>query len=150
VVVKVGFSQGKTWVARLICYFTHTDISHSFFLVCEDTGDTVYEAVPGGFRRLPFKEYEQTNVIKSIVDMEWPHADVKRALDRMLGMRYALLTFFVLGSALILRRTARRPELLGRYGIDCVSSITRVMRQFGNDLLDPVSPSDLRDRLNAK
>ena len=154
-VVKVGFSRGTTWVARAICRVTHTDISHSFFYVEDSTGEWVYEAVPkwfkrGGFRKIPYHIYVRHNHVKKLVEMDWPHVQVKRVLESMLGMRYALVTFLFLGALLLLKRAARRPELLGRYGIDCVTSVLRVARQFGIEVLDVITPAELMTSIRGK
>lgn len=148
--VRVGFSRGTTWVARLICWITHTDISHSFFLVEDGGEEWVYEATPRGFRRTPWSCYVVGNRVRTLVEMDWPHPQVKHMLDGMLGTRYALATFFWLGAMLMLRRTARRPRLFARYGIDCVSSVSRVMAQFGVGLVEPITPAELKDWIERK
>lgn len=148
-VVKVGFSKGTTWVARLICYVTNTDISHSFFYVEDDAEHWVYEAVPGGFRKTQWDEYQHLNSVIALVEMEWPHSQVKRALDSMLGMKYNMFTFFVVGTLLLLRR--RPARLWAQDGIDCVTSVLRVMREYA--MMDPgevFTPSELKEKIRRK
>ncbi len=149
--VRVGFSRGTTWVARLICVVTNTDISHSFFHVSDDTGEWVYEAVPQGFRRVSWDAYQQENVVKALVDMEWPHSQVKRSLDSMLGMRYALLTFMVLTVLMLARRAARRPRRLARDAVDCVTSVSRLLKEYALlDLGEVITPAELKEKLHRK
>jgi hypothetical protein len=149
--VKIGFSRGTTWFARAICYTTNTDISHSFFLVQSEAGDWVYEAHPWGFRRITWEAYQADNIIKSVVDMDWPHVEVKRALDAMLGMKYPIIAFFLLGIFIMTKRVIRRPERLVRESTDCVMSAVRLAKEYAKiDLGIVITPAELQDKLRKK
>lgn len=146
--VKVGFSRGTSVVARAICAVTQADISHSFFLVEDGDGKWVYEAVPGprGFRRMSWEVYKRHNAVKGLVDMQWPHEEVKKALDAMLGTQYHVFRFFWIGLMLLLKRPVEQD--VTRF--DCVTSVLRVMGRFGHSLLEhPLTPAELRKKLGA-
>lgn len=149
--VRVGFSRGTTWFAKLICYATQTDISHSFFLVQTESGEWVYEAHPRGFRRTPWEEYQADNDVKSIVDMDWPHVEVKRALDAMIGMRYPIVAFFLMGSLIMARRAVFRPERLVNDSTDCVMSAVNLIREYAKmDLGTVYTPAELQEKLRKR
>jgi hypothetical protein len=146
--VRLGFSKGKSFIAHLICWLTGKDISHSFFLVNDGKAEWAYEAVPGGFRRVSWTKYQRDNSVKSLVDMTWPHERVKDILDAMLGMGYPLFSFFATAVVQFLWRANRtRPKGLYRSGVDCVTSVCRVLRQVGYDITEPLGPGQLHDML---
>ncbi len=149
--VRVGFSRGRTWVARAICYATQADISHSFFYVRDGGEEWAYEAVPRGFRRIPWAEFSRDNAIKGLVDMDWPHHLVKRALDAMVGTRYPFLRFVVLGVYLMFRRAARRPGRFLLDGVDCVTSVCRLAKEYAKvDLGGVITPDELQRKIGEK
>ncbi len=149
--VRVGFSRGTGWIAKLICFFTSTDVSHSFFLVQSEAGEWVYEATTLGFKRIPWSEYVKKNHIRGLVDMEWPHVEVKRALDKMLGTPYPILAFLFLGFLIVLRRALFRPKRLVSDSVDCVMSVVRVAKEYAKiDLGTVITPAELQEKLKKR
>lgn len=149
--VRVGFSRGTTWIARLICFVTGSDISHSFFLVQSEAGEWVYEAHPRGFRRQIWEEYQRENTVKGLVEMDWPHVEVKRALDDMVGMKYPLAPFFVMGVLILFRRAARRPTRFLSDGVDCVTSVVRLAKEYAKiDLGTVTTPDELQKKIRRR
>lgn len=146
--VKVGFSKGRTLIARLICAITKADVSHTFFYVEDEEGKTwAYEAVPRGFRRLSYEVYARHNKVKTLIDMSWPHERVKAMLDGMLGQPYGLFTFFLLSLFFIFHR--RPGKSIMQNGLDCVKACLRVTRAFGMPY-EAVTPTELETRLKGK
>ena len=146
--VRVGFSKGTTWIARLICWVTGTDISHAFFLVQADDGEWVYEAHPRGFRRVTWQEYQRENFVKALVDMDWPHRSVHLALESMVGTKYPIFAFFVMGIYIFLRRTIRRPHRFVDHTEDCVTSVLRLAKEYAKtDLGEVFTPDELRKKM---
>lgn len=142
--VRVGFSRGTSIIAHGICHLTRADISHSFFLVEDEDGSWVYEAVPTGFRKQSWDLYQRENAIKDLVEMQWPHDEVKRILDSMLGTKYTLWTFFKMGLKLLFKMPVQPPP----HRFDCVTSVLRVATHFGHSFVShPLSPAELREKL---
>ncbi len=146
--VRVGFSRGRSFVARWICKLTRADISHSFFLVEDAEGAWAYEAVPGpgGFRKQSWEQYKRDNAVKDLVELAWPHTEVKAALDGMLGTQYHVWKFLWMGVLL----TLQQPVEPDASRFDCVTSVWRIATRFGASLHgNPLSPAELREKLLA-
>ena len=146
--VRVGFSKGHSLVARIICAVTGADISHTFFLMEDGSDAWAYEASLGlkGFRRVPWAIYQRHNVIKDLVSVSWPDDEVKVALDGMLGTRYSMRRFWLVGVALLLKRPAVDPGDT----FDCVSSVVKVTGRFGLAMVGrPLTPSELRLKMGS-
>jgi hypothetical protein len=144
--VRVGFSRGRSFFAKVICLVTGADISHSFFLVEDGDEAWAYEAVLGrkGFRRVPWAIYQRHNEIKDLVGMSWPDEEVKDNLDSMLGTRYSMRRFFLVGVMLLLKR----PVDCSTDTFDCVSSVVKVTARFGKSIVGrTLTPAELRQRM---
>jgi hypothetical protein len=146
--VRVGFSKGRSLVGRIICAVTGAGISHTFFLVEDGDESWAYEAVPGprGFRRLSWVVYQRHNEVRDLVDASWPHEEVKEVLDSMLGTRYSLRRFFMVGLALLLHRPVSDPG----DAFDCVTSVLRITTRFGMSTIGrPLTPAELRVKMGT-
>ena len=147
-VVKVGFSRGHSKTAALICAVTNSNVSHSFFYVKDTNGEWVYEAVPFGFRRVPWTDYIGHNQVLDLVEMHWPHREVSAMLDGMVGQPYALVAIFGMFVLLLFKRRPR--STFFKRGIDCVKSVTKVMSAFGHNPGNVVTPGELHDQLTRR
>jgi hypothetical protein len=146
--VRVGFSKGRSFWGRLICWVTGAHISHTFFLVEDGDEAWAYEAVPGpkGFRRISWEVYQRHNEVRDIVEVTWPHEEVKVSLDGMLGTKYSLRRFFLVGLALLLKRPVPDPGDT----FDCVTSVMYVTGRFGMSMVGrPLTPAELREKMGA-
>lgn len=150
--VKIGFSRGTSLIAKLICFVTDTDISHSFFYV-RNVGEDgveeewVYEAVPRGFRKCLWMDYKRFNDVKAMVDVAWPHDDVKARLDSMLGKPYPIARFFWNGIRLLFHRTPTRTPM--ENAADCVMSCAVILLAYGHSV-DAVTPGELARKMLGK
>lgn len=146
--VRVGYSRGTSFIAKRICDLTHADISHAFFLVEDEEGANVYEAVFRiGFRKQSWEEYQKENNVKDLFEMNWPHEQVKVELDKMLGTHYSDWKFLWIGFLMMIRHHV--DPATPRF--DCVTSVLRIALRFGYSILSPVlSPAELRSSLHNR
>lgn len=144
-VVKVGFSAGQTIVGRAVRYLTKGEVSHTFFYVKDARGELAYEASTRGFRRLCWREFQVQNRVLSLVDVEWPHEEVRDRLELMVGTPYPVYRLLWFGLLLLFKK--RPVRQVADDVMDCVESVVRVMAQFGLNVVLPLSPEELRTQL---
>jgi hypothetical protein len=163
---RVGFSTSKSWVSRLIRWFSDSVVSHAWLLYFDiDFGrDMVLESTLEGVRIIPFDVFKRHNVVRD----EWvfsPQAELASGLQRageQLGEQYDFRGLFGMLLVVIgrwLRKRWRNPlhNPNAMFCSEFVASVLKLSAYPGTDYWDPSSmtPDDLmeffrRDQVVAK
>jgi hypothetical protein len=153
--IKVGFSNSKTLISRVICWLTNSKVSHTFLILEQPNGwpikvPIVMEAAWDGFRMISLEQFQKTNNIPYIIEPVVPLDKGVEAAEHWLGEPYAYYTLIGMLWVLLgrfLRRTWRNP-FNNPKSLMCSEAVVVVLQESGYpgaDKLDPasVSPGDL-------
>lgn len=157
--IRVGFSTSTSWHARIVRWFTRSEVSHAFFLL-ENSFlgiDVVLEADPPDVHLRALSEFVKKNRIVKTVDMPDTLREGLVRSVRLLGRPYDYGAFFGVGLVLMggwLKKKWKHP-LNSRKALDCVEMIVTVLQASGYPNAKSleaaqISPQQLMEFLSAE
>lgn len=88
--VRIGFSTTNQWVSRLIRWWTHAPVSHTFLIYYSEClgQDMVLDVAFSGFRVIPLALFEQRNKVLHVIEPAVDLTPGMRVIARWLGKSY--------------------------------------------------------------
>jgi hypothetical protein len=156
--IRVGFSASGALISRIIRFFTHARVSHTFLIVDDPLlGIVVIEAAWAGYRVTTFKRFQAKNTIVQIVTPTCSLAVGLHDAAEDLGERYDFAGLFGMVFVLLgrwLHRQWKNP-LASPRALFCSEINTIVLQKSGypdaNTLIArDTSPQDLLEFLTKE
>ncbi len=152
--VRIGFSTTNRWISRLIRWWTHAQVSHTFIVYRDEqlNQDMVLDVAFSGYRVLPYDLFAAENTILYTFEPDIDLMPGLRVVARWLGKPYDWRAFVAFNRWF---RSVKRNPTENPKAIICTEAVVHVLRISGYEgaaELDPkgTSPQALLEFLNRR